>query len=204
MPTLDLFFFPGSTYSYLTAMRIRARAAADGFEIRWHPFDVRSIMIEMDNIPFARKPVKSRYMWRDIERRARRHGLPWAGQPPYPVDPHLEALRVATVANAQGFCGEFAEASYRAWFLEGKAPGVGTNTREVLEGLGRDADAILKQAQDEHCALRINEETAAARGLGIFGSPTFVVGDEIFWGDDRLDDAIEWLLRPASAQSGPS
>lgn len=195
MPALDLFFFPGSTYTYLTALRIRERAARDGFDVVWHPFDVRSIMIEMDNIPFAHKPTKARYMWRDIERRALRHGLPWAGEPPYPVDPHLEALRVATVANEHGFCGAFVEASYRAWFLEGRAPGVGTTSRDVLRSIGRGADAVLAEAATQRCALRVNEETAAARLLGIFGSPTFVVGEEIFWGDDRLDDAIEWLLR---------
>jgi 2-hydroxychromene-2-carboxylate isomerase len=194
MPTLDVFVFPGSTYSYLTVLRIGPEAERRGFEVRWRPFDVRSIMIEMDNIPFARKPIKARYMWRDIERRAARHGIPFAGQPPYPVDPQLQALRVASVAAAEGWCGAFLEASYRAWFMDGLAPGLGDNTPEVLSRLGRDAEAVLAAADTPEIAERLAAETNTARTLGIFGSPTFAVGDEIFWGDDRLDDAVDWLL----------
>ncbi|WIJ25824.1 DsbA family protein [Devosia sp. RR2S18] len=101
--TLDVFYFPGSTYTYLSALRGAALAEQSGLILRWRPFNVRAIMVEMDNIPFAKKPAKAAYMWRAIERRAKRYGLPWAGQPPYPVDPELKALRMATVATLEGY-----------------------------------------------------------------------------------------------------
>jgi 2-hydroxychromene-2-carboxylate isomerase len=73
---LDFFFFYGSTYTYLTVMRIERAAAEAGVEVRWRPFNVREIMLEQDNIPFRDKAVKMRYMWRDVERRARGYGSP--------------------------------------------------------------------------------------------------------------------------------
>lgn len=191
--TLEVFYFPGSTYTYLSALRAPRLAAAAGVELRWRPFNVRAIMTEMDNIPFAKKPIKAKYMWRDVERRARRHGLPWDGQPPYPVDPELKALRIATVATLEGFGGDFAEASYRSWFIDGKAPGVERNTEQVIERLGRDPELVLSRANSAEIEQQLDAETDVARSLGIFGSPTFVVGQEIFWGDDRLEDALDWL-----------
>ena len=76
---LDFFFFIGSTYTYLSVMRIEAAAAAAGVELRWRPFFLREILLEQDNSPFIGKPAKMRYMWRDLERRATRHGVEFAG-----------------------------------------------------------------------------------------------------------------------------
>ncbi|TIT86612.1 MAG: 2-hydroxychromene-2-carboxylate isomerase, partial [Mesorhizobium sp.] len=70
MAMIDFWFSIGSTYTYLSVMRLAEVAAETGIEFRWRPFNVRAIMIEMDNIPFAKKPAKAAYMWRDIERRA--------------------------------------------------------------------------------------------------------------------------------------
>ncbi len=190
---MDLFFFPGSTYTYLTALRAAALARSRGVWLSWRPFNVRAIMIEMDNIPFAKKPIKSRYMWRDIQRRAVRHGIPTYPEiPPYPVDPELKALRVATVAAEEGWCAAFAEASHRAWFVDGRAPGTDTVTEDVVASLGRDPEAVLRRAGSEDIAAMIDAETEAARQLGVFGSPTFIVDGEMFWGDDRLEDALDW------------
>ena len=119
--TLDFFFFFGSTYTYLSVMRIAEQASAANVAVRWRPFSVRQIMAEMDNIPFAKKPVKTAYMWRDIERRAARHGLPFATPSVYPVDPDLVANWVGVVAAEQGWCQEYTKASYEAWFLHDKA-----------------------------------------------------------------------------------
>src|SRR4051794_39413541 len=121
--TLDFFLFLGSTYSYLSVSRIDAVAARAGVSVRWRPFSVRSIMIEQNNRPFVGKPVKLAYMWRDLERRARRHGIPFTSIPNYPNDSNELANRVATLAALEGWCPEFAKASYAAWFLGNKDPG---------------------------------------------------------------------------------
>jgi 2-hydroxychromene-2-carboxylate isomerase len=189
---LDLFFFYGSTYTYLTVMRVEEAAAQAGIGVRWRPFNVREIMLEQDNIPFRDKPVKMRYMWRDIERRAARHGIPFDRIPTYPVDPDNLANRVGVVAATEGWCPEYTRATYRAWFLEDKPPGDPEHLRSILSALGKDPEAVTTQADSREIRDRYDAETDAARSMGIFGSPTFVVADEIFWGDDRLEDALEW------------
>ena len=190
---LEFFFFYGSTYTYLTVMRIEEEAARAGVEVNWRPFNAREIMIEQDNIPFRDKPVKRRYMWRDVERRATRYGVPFDQIPTYPVDPDLLANRVGVVAADEGWCLEYTRAIYQAWFLEDKPPGDPEHLGPLLADLGRDPEAVLSRADTPEIRGHYDRETDVARELGIFGSPTFAVGDEIFWGDDRLEDALEWL-----------
>ena len=191
---LDLFFFCGSTYTYLTVMRVEEAAARAGVEVRWRPFNVREIMIEQDNIPFRDKPVKMRYMWRDLERRAARHGIPFDGVPTYPVDPENLSNRVGIIAADEGWCPEYTKATYRAWFLEDKPPGDPEHLRSILAALGKDPEAVIDAAGLREVWDRYDAETDVARSMGIFGSPTFVVGGEIFWGDDRLEEALEWCV----------
>src|SRR5919202_3573831 len=189
---LDFFFFYGSTYTYLTVMRIEEAARRAGIEVRWRPFNVRAIMIEQNNIPFRDKPVKMQYMWRDIERRAARFGIPFDRVPTYPVDPESLANRFGVVSTAEGWCPAYTRATYRAWFLEDKPPGEPENLISTLRDLDKDPDAVIERANSREIRGRYDAETDLARSMGIFGSPTFAVGDEIFWGDDRLEDALEW------------
>ena len=197
-PSLDFYFFIGSTYTYLSVNRAEAVAAAHGVGLRWQPFNARSIMKAQNNLPFIGKPVKTRYMWRDLERRAKRYGIPFNGIPPYPVDPDGLAGRVAVVASAAGWCPDFARTIYRDWFLEGKAPGDPNALQKQLESLGKDPQAVLEQADSPAIRTRYDEQTQRALELGVFGSPTFVAGDEVFWGDDRMEDAIEWAKARAN------
>ena len=189
---LDFFLYFGSTYTYLTVMRIEEAASAAGVAIRWRPFNVRDIMVEMDNIPFRTKPAKLRYMWRDLERRAKRYGLDNAQAPTYTVDLDSLAGRVGFVAAEQGWCPDYAKASYRAWFLENKPLGAEDDLRGILASVHQDPDQVIELANADKTRKNYEMETGCARGLGIFGSPTFVADREIFWGDDRLEDALDW------------
>lgn len=189
---LDFFFFIGSTYTYLAVNRIADVAARGGVPVRWRPFSVRAIMREQNNSPFTGKPAKMGYMWRDVERRAKRYSIPFRSIPPYPVDPDELANRVASLASLEGWCPEYSRAIYRNWFLEGQTPGEPEGLRKLLPQLGKDADAVIERANSQDVRDRYAAETDAARKLGIFGSPTFAWGSEIFWGDDRLEDAIDW------------
>ncbi len=197
-PTLEFFFFIGSTYSHLSVHRAEALARAAGVALVWRPFSVRTLMREQNNIPFAGKPVKTAYMWRDLERRAHRFGVPFDGIAPYPIDADERANRVATLAAMQGWCPDFTRAAYRAWFLDKQDPGRPEVLARILAGLGRDAAACLEAADGDAVRADYARQTDRARALGLFGSPSFVHGSEVFWGDDRLDDAIAWAL----AQSG--
>ena len=189
---LDFFFFLGSTYTYLAVNRADALAAREGISLRWRPFSVRSIMIEQNNRPFVGKPVKLAYMWRDLERRAQRHGIPFASIPSYPNDPDELANRVATLAAVEGWCPTFAKAAYRTWFMENKDPGKLEHLSVLLERLGKNPSEVIANANGQEVRDRYAQETEIARSLGIFGSPTFVSESELFWGDDRLEDAVDW------------
>lgn len=190
--TIDFFFMFGSTYTYLTIMRIEKVAAKAGIALKWRPFNVREIMVEMDNVPFRTKPVKLRYMWRDIERRAGRYGLPFDAPPSYPIEGAELVNRVGLVAVDQGWCPEFGKAAYRAWFMDDEPLGDPKRLGKILLELNKDPEEVLTLANSERFHTKFDDETDVARKLGIFGSPTFVVDQEIFWGDDRLEDAIAW------------
>jgi 2-hydroxychromene-2-carboxylate isomerase len=123
---------------------------------------------------------------------AARLGIPFAGPAPYPADPDLLALRVGALAAVEGWCPEYSKATFRAWFLERKASGLPDNVAAVLAGLGKPSRETMSRATRHAIDARLEAETDAARQLGIFGSPTFVVGTELFWGDDRLEDALAY------------
>jgi 2-hydroxychromene-2-carboxylate isomerase len=193
---MDFFFSYSSTYSYLSVVRADGLAAKAGVSLRWRPFRLRTITQEQNNRPFIGKPAKLKYMWRDVERRAGQLGIPFNGIPPYPVDADALAHRVGIVAASEGWCPDYSRAVYRKWFLEHQDPGDSSKLHEVLTSLDRDADAVIRRANSQEIDGQLASETDIARSLGIFGSPTFVVGDEIFWGDDRLEIALEWRRRP--------
>jgi 2-hydroxychromene-2-carboxylate isomerase len=193
-PALEFWFTMGSTYTYLTVMRLPEVERSSGVAIRWRPFDLRSILQEMKHVPFADKPAKQAYMWRDIQRRAPMRGVPVPRVPaPYPLKNSPLANRVAMLGVREGWGQGFGRAAYRRWFGLGQESGSEPNVSESLREVGQDPQRVLALAQSDEVARAGEAETAAARGLGIFGSPTFVVGGEVFWGDDRLEDAISWL-----------
>jgi 2-hydroxychromene-2-carboxylate isomerase len=125
-----------------------------------------------------------------------RHGIPFAGRAPYPADPDLMALRVGLVAAQEGWCTPYSRATFHDWFIDRRAPGVGDHVERVLSLLGKSADVIARAGSAEGARL-MQEATDAARKLGIFGAPTLAVGTEIFWGDDRLEEAIAFAARLA-------
>ncbi|CDX34369.1 DsbA oxidoreductase [Mesorhizobium sp. SOD10] len=189
----------GSTYTYLSVMRLAKIQAETGIEFRWRPFNVRSIMIEMDNIPFAKKPVKAAYMWRDIERRAAMYRMVPKLPAPYPLAELERANRVAVIAAREGWCEAYAKESYRRWFEMGEPAGSEPNISASIEKAGQKPEPILREADGDAAKADLAAATEQAKSLGIFGSPSFLVDGELFWGDDRLDDAMRWLRQIESA-----
>lgn len=192
---IDFWFSVGSTYTYLTVMRLQAIEVQTGIDFRWQPFSVRALMQEMNNIPFAGKPAKENYMWRDLQRRARKYGLPIRMPIDYPLKNFDLANRVAIVARQEGWCPLYVRNTYHYWFNEGLPAGDEANLARSLKKAGQNYDRVVEVAGSDSIEAAYQEATSGARALGIFGSPTFVVGDdELFWGDDRLEDAIEFAL----------
>ncbi len=196
--SIDFWFSIGSTYSYLTVMRLKDVERQVGIRFEWRPFSVRKIMIEQKNIPFAEKPVKAAYMWRDIERRSAAYGLPVKVPAPYPLQAFDLANKVAIVGRAEGWCKDYVIATYKRWFQQGQPAGSEPNLSACLSEIGQEPERVLAEAERAATEQAYFAATDEAQRLGVFGAPTFVVGGEVFWGDDRLDDAINWFRAQAS------
>jgi len=189
---LDFYFFIGSTYTYLAVNRAAALARAAGVELTWHPFSLRTLLREQDNSPFMGKPAKTAYMWRDIERRARRFGIPFRGRPPYPIDLEERANHLATLAAAEGWCEDFVREAYQTWFIDGLDPGKPEVLASIVSRLGKPQDSLARAESAQNVGAYL-ARTDRARALGMFGAPSFVAGEaELFWGDDRLEEALDW------------
>ena len=196
MKKIQFWFSIGSTYTYLSVTRIAGVAKKTGASFSWQPFSVRSIMREMDNVPFPpSKQVKVDYMWRDIERRAQGYGFSARVPAPYPLGEFDLANRVAVLAMREGWCEDYVRATYRRWFLDGQEAGGEPNLSETLSEIGQDLSRVLDVANSSDIETAYLEQTARAQALGIFGSPSFVGDGELFWGDDRLEDAIRWAQK---------
>lgn len=195
MAQLDFWYSIGSTYSYLTVMRLGDYARDRGLDVTWLPFDVRRIMVSQNNIPFRDKPAKTAYMWRDLERRAARDGLPIRVPAPYPLPNLPLANQVALLGMEEGWGVDYTIETYRRWFQQGQEAGSAPNLGDSLCAVGQDPDAVLARLHRLDMAIRLDAQTDRAEALGIFGSPSLTVGDELFWGDDRLDDAADWALK---------
>ena len=189
---IDFWFTMGSTYSFLSVMRLAELERSSGISFRWRPFHLLVILQEMKHVPFADKPAKTAYMWRDIERRAAMYGFPVKLPAPYPVKQSVVANLIAVVGMREGWGPDFVRAAYRRWLELGQETGSEPNVSESLREIGQDPARVLALANSEDAKAALTAETDAARELGIFGSPTFAVGRELFWGDDRAEDAISW------------
>lgn len=197
---IEFWFSIGSTYTYLSVSRVAALEASTGIELDWRPFSVRALMQEMNNLPFVGKPAKEAYMWRDLERRAGGHGLPISLPVEYPLEHFDLANQVAILGREEGWCENYVQSAYRLWFVDGLAAGSAANLEQSIAAAGESVERVIEAASSALNVERYAAATDTARARGIFGSPSFVVGEtELFWGDDRLEDAVAFAkaARPA-------
>ena len=193
MRSIDFYFSIGSTYTYLSVTRILEVEKKNLVQFNWKPFSVRLIMKEMNNIPFPKdKFNKVNYMWRDIERRAQGYGFFAKTPAPYPLSEFDLANQIAILGLKKGWGIDYVRLSYKKWFQEGKEPAVDPSISEICKELEINKDEIISQANSKEIIKNYNLNTNLARDKKVFGSPTFIVEKEIFWGDDRMEDAINW------------
>lgn len=193
IPSLEIWFEFGSTYSYLSTMRIDALAQQAGVSLAWKPFLLGPVFRDLgwETSPFLLQEAKGRYMWRDMERRAAKYGLPFRKPSVFPRSAILP-MRVAVLGADQEWMPAFSRAVMLQNWAEDVDINSPANVRRALHGLVADPGQIIGQAQSDENKLKLREQTEEAQRRGIFGGPTFFVGDEMYWGDDRLDDAIEY------------
>jgi len=189
---LQFWFEFASPYTYIATERIEALAAGAGVAVVWKPFLLGPVLQALGTKPPAEaQPWKVPYLWRDIERLCEKYGLPV--QPPG-THPRftLLAARVALVGLSEDWGVDFVKAVFRANFAENRDIADKAVISGILRTLDQPAEAVLARATSPEVKQQLRRQTEQAKQLGIFGSPTFLVGNEMFWGQDRLEDAIAW------------
>lgn len=202
MPAPVTFWFEfASTYSYLSAMRIDEEALKRGVDVSWQPFLLGPLFTKQgwDTSPFNIYPAKGRYMWRDMQRRCDQLGLPLhssfgAGETEFPQH-SVRAARAALCALQQDWGKAFCKLLFSAQFAEGRNIADTTVIVACIERAGGDADSVLALSESDPIKGALRDHTETAETLGVFGAPSFLVGEDIFWGDDRLEDALDWALK---------
>ena len=199
MPSLEFWFEFASTYSYPAAMRIERLARAQGVPVTWRAFLLGPIFGAQgwQDSPFNIYPAKGHYMWRDLERVCANEGLALRRPTRFPRN-GLVAARVACAAGDEPWLPEFVRAVYHANFADDRDISEPAVIGAALEAVGADPANWLARAQEPTNKDRLRERTAAAQARGIFGAPSFLVGEELFWGNDRLEDALDWYRRRAT------
>ena len=193
MNKIDFYFSIGSTYTYLSVSRILDVEKKHQVKFNWNPFSVREIMKEMNNIPFPKEKMnKVNYMWRDIERRAKGYGFFAKTPVPYPLTEFDLANKLAILGLKDGWGVDYVRLTYKRWFQEGKEPATEPNISEICNELKIDKERVILNANSSDIENQYLKNTESARENKVFGSPTFIVNSEIFWGDDRMEDAITW------------
>jgi 2-hydroxychromene-2-carboxylate isomerase len=193
---LDFWFEFASTYSYPAATRVRRLADDAGVTLRWRPFLLGPIFkaYGWDDSPFNLYAAKGRYMWRDLERVCAELDLPFRKPNVFPQS-GLVAARVVLVGLDDGWGEDFIAAVYRAQFAQGLLINDPAVIRDILVELGLDPKQVFDRIQSDAIKTRLRDNTQEAERLGIFGAPSLMVNNELFWGNDRLEQAVAYARR---------
>ena len=191
--TVEIWFEFASTNSYLTVSRAEAACEAAGVAFEWKPFLLGPGFHAkgLATSPFVLDPIKGAYMWRDVERRAARFGLPFQRPDIFPAN-GLNAARIMTATRDQPWRVEVARAGFQAQFVRGEDISQFETLAAALQACGVEPEPWLEQAQSDAVKATLRQRTETAQTRGLFGTPSFLVQGELFWGDDRLEDAIAW------------
>ncbi|WP_170332334.1 2-hydroxychromene-2-carboxylate isomerase [Ruegeria arenilitoris] len=192
---IQFWFEFASTYSYLSAVRIEQVAAAKGVVVEWQPFLLGPIFAEQgwDNSPFNIYPAKGRYMWRDMERLCTERGLPFARPARFPQN-GLKAARLVLAIQSPDQKAAFVRAVYSAEFGSGRDISDESVLAKCLQSANLPIE-MLDKTNDPNIKSALIEQVAMAKSHDIFGAPSFLVGEELFWGDDRLDAAVSYAAQ---------
>lgn len=199
--TVSFWFEFASPYSYLSAMRIEDAAATRGVEVIWKPFLLGPIFKAQgwDTSPFSIYPAKGQNMWRDIERQAEKYAIrfhrPDLSRPGAFPQNSLLAARAAIAALHEPWGTDFCKRVFAAAFEFGLDISESSVIADCIEAAGGLDHIYMKMAYSNSQKRALRAQTEAAQALNIYGAPSFTIGDELFWGDDRLEDALDWATK---------
>lgn len=197
MGPVQFWFEFASTYSYLAVMRIQPLAEARGVPLVWKPFLLGALFNRQgwNDSPFNLFPARGRYMWRDVERQCEKHGIPFRRPSHFPRN-SLLAARVACAVSGETWMRDFVRAAFKANFADDRDIADRAVMRDALASAGAGGalgDEILAAAVAPENKERLRRETDLAWESGIFGAPTLIVDGEVFWGNDRVEEAFAWF-----------
>ena len=192
--TIDFYFDFSSSYSYLALPGIAKLADDRDVTFNWKPIVLGAIFQAMGHAPPVPDTAKGQYVWHDVERSADFAGLPYRWPEPFPFN-GISASRIFWYLAGSDVdrAVEWARAVFHASFGEGRDCSNPEVLGEVAVALGHDAETLLAATADDAVKAKLKEVTGEAMQRGVFGAPTFFVGDEMFWGGDRLGQ-LEHLI----------
>jgi len=204
MGTIDFWCELASPYTYLSVCRIEALATEAHVSLRWRPFSLHPIFkaVGWQTSPFEIYADKGRYMWRDMEREADRLGIPFRRPTVFPRN-SVPASKIALLGVERGWGALFIRKVMQAHFEGDRDIASPAVLESVLDELGLDGATVRQEAVATAQSSALRRSTEEAIRLRIFGAPTFMVGEEMFWGNDRLENALDWATRPSNAKYDP-
>ena len=192
--SIDFYFDFYSPYGYLASLRIDELAARHGCRVNWKPFMLGATFSITGHQPLTNTPMMSDYALLDMKRSARLHGADFQMPDDFPKAALSCSRAFYYLVDEQPEAAvALAKAIYHAIFGAGRD---GTDIEVITElasGLDIDVDALVPALQDQSIKDRLKAETQAAIDRGVFGSPFIFIGDEPFWGNDRLDQIEHWF-----------
>jgi 2-hydroxychromene-2-carboxylate isomerase len=195
-PTLEFWYEFASNYSYLSMARIDSLARDFGVKIICKPFLLGPIFQSFGWIssPFVLQKEKGAYVWQDMVKQCRKYDIPWKKPSAFPRNAVLP-LRIALLGADQPWISTFNQRVMQLNFVEDKEINDHDTIAALLRDMGLPADQLIAQALSDSNKLALRAQTEEARARGIFGAPTFFTHGEMFWGNDRLEDALQFAAQ---------
>ena len=194
---VEFFFDFGSPYSYLAYKALPGIAAEHGAQIVWRPMLLGGVFKATGNHSPAETPAKGKWLQQDLRRWAQRYSVAFEHNPPFPVNT-LTLMRGAVGLKSQGpVFHKYMEAIFHAMWGEPRNLGAPDELAAVLRHAGIAAETFQSLVNDPAVKEQLKNNTEEAIARGVFGAPTFFIGDEMHWGQDRLDFVAAALARKA-------
>lgn len=189
--TIEFFWDAASPYTYLAATQIEALAQRCGCTLQWRPFLIGKAFEATGNRAPAMIPAKGKYLFKDLRLWARHYGVPLFFPRVFPVN-SLMAQRIACALPPEQV-GHWAQAVMTAYWTKDADIGQAEVLKGIAASIGLDGEALLAATQDPAVKDRLRANTDEAVERGAFGAPTFYIGEQMFWGNDRLVLMEEYL-----------
>jgi 2-hydroxychromene-2-carboxylate isomerase len=192
MQQVEFWFDFASTYSYPAALRVENIARSSNVPMVWRPFLLGPIFKAQgwNDSPFNIYPAKGNYMWRDLERLCESLAIPFRKPSVFPRN-SVRVARLACLFSEEPWLPEFVRQMFLANFAHDRDISDPAVVASVLEIVGQ-RPSLITFAQANEAREKLRTATDHAASVGIFGAPSFLVGSELFWGNERLETAMAW------------